>query len=296
LLTVQAWVPLLIVTLIVYGIYRLVRWIVVSTSPPAEAKNAAATAVPPELAKTVAAPSSDAARMPDARRSLRDRNRWRRKEQPLAALVLGTPRERARDLLGSLLLSALVAAVLTIVMVFVVGFNNELRLEEMAWLFSISVAGSWAVLIPSKFWEGTKGDASLRRFLMMVFGMGLGVLACVSANYFHANILHRAQDAIFENPVPAHFYGMDGQPMLPAFVIVFTLLFLVIRWWRQADPLRSSRFSILSLLVTLAIAFVVSGIWHFPQPWLTMIAAAISISVQLSSPWVHPRERTAIRR
>ena len=28
--------------------------------------------------------------------------------------------------------------------------------------------------------------------------------------------------------------------MLPAFVIVFGTLFLVIRWWRQADPLRSS--------------------------------------------------------
>ena len=36
---------------------------------------------------------------------------------------------------------------------------------------------------------------------------------------------------------------------------------------------------------------LVAAAWKFPQPWLPMVAGAISVSVQLASPWVPPRER-----
>jgi hypothetical protein len=29
----------------------------------------------------------------------------------------------------------------------------------------------------------------------------------------------------------------------------------------------------------------------FPQPWLPMAACAVSVAVQLASPWIHPRQR-----
>jgi hypothetical protein len=35
-------------------------------------------------------------------------------------------------------------------------------------------------------------------------------------------------------------------------------------------------------------AAFIAGILDFPQPWLPMVAGAISITVQLSSPWTHP--------
>jgi serine/threonine protein kinase len=293
-LSVHVWVFPFIFLLICYGVYRVIRWVVTPMNRPSPTNETASAAAPPELAKTVAAPSPDAVRMPEARRSVRDRKRGR-KEEALAALVLGTPRERLRDLLGSLLLSSLVVGVLTVVMGFVISFNGEPTLEQMVWLFSIGVAGSWAVLVPAKIWEGTKGDTTLRRFLMMVLGMGLGAIACFSANYFHANLSSSPQDVVFETPVPPNFYAAD-RPLLPVYVIAFTALFFVIRWWLQADPLRSTRLSVFSLVVTLVFAFVISGLLHFPQPWLTIIAALVSIAVQISSPWVHPRERKAARR
>ena len=80
----------------------------------------------PNWRKPSPRPSSDAARMPDARRSLRDRNRWRRvREAACRRSCWARPGSARADLLGSLLLSTLVAAVLTIVMVFVVGFNER---------------------------------------------------------------------------------------------------------------------------------------------------------------------------
>jgi len=38
-----------------------------------------------------------------------------------------------------------------------------------------SVLGSWSILIASKFWEGTTGDATLRRVVMLIVGLGVGV-------------------------------------------------------------------------------------------------------------------------
>ena len=70
-------------------------------------------------------------------------------------------------------------------------------------------------------------------------------------------------------------------------------LYLLMRWWRQADPLRTSRLSLWSIFVSMVVAALVAGFWGFPaRSWLVMAAAAISVSVQLSSPWVPPRERS----
>ena len=55
--------------------------------------------------------------------------------------------------------------------------------------------------------------------------------------------------------------------------------------------LRSSRLSLWSMFFTVVMAGIVAGLWQFPQPWLPMIAGAMSVSVQLSSPWVPQRER-----
>ena len=83
--------------------------------------------------------------------------------------------------------------------------------------------------------------------------------------------------------------------MLMAYLAVFGALFFIIRWWTQADPLRSKRLSIWSLLVTVAMAMIIASILDFPQPWLPMVAGAISVTVQLSSPWAHPGENKAAK-
>ncbi|MCC6124298.1 MAG: protein kinase [Pirellulales bacterium] len=295
LLSMQMWVPLCIVSLIFYGIYRCVRWMVLPANKTATASSVERAPSPPELAKTVAAPAQ--APPMAAQAAKREREHWRRHyEKSLPALVLRAPRERVADLLGSMLLSTLVAAAMTAVMAMALAFRDiEPAAEQLAWLFAMSVAGSWTVLVPSKWWEGTKGESMPRRFFMMVLGLGLGVLAWLAAGYFQIELPYDHDlGPIFNGFVPKSFYA-NASPLLPAYVTVFGTLFLLIRWWRQADPLRSTRLSILSLVVTVLIAGVIAGLWHFPQPWLPLLAATISVSVQLSSPWVHPRERAAAR-
>jgi hypothetical protein len=303
ILSWNVWLPMGVCAVVLYGFYRFIRWIVLAASPPNPSKPAESCLVtPPELARTIATPSA-AAQAAAVRPSIRDRDRWRRPyEKSLPALVLGSPRERVTDLLGSLLFSTLVVAAMMIVAALFLDFREkEFRPEQLAWLFVTSVAGSWTVLIPSKFWEGTKGENLPRRLLMMVLGVGLGVLAAGTMSLFlvHLTDVNSINDwgplrhSRFE--WPANFYS-GGRPLLPAFAAVFGTLFFATRWWKQADPLRATRLSVWSVIWSVFVAIVVAYCWQFPQYWLPMVAGTISIAVQLASPWMHPRERAAMRR
>jgi serine/threonine protein kinase len=320
-------IPLGLLVAIAVGIAVVINWFVSSW---VDKDVASAPQPPPELAKTVAAPNAASPAARPITPSIRDRNRWRRPyEKSLPALVLRTPRERLTDLLGSLLFATLISAMLTVVMAFLLAFLDEspknpkfissrdnsgaLRLidnpnynslqlysehttqpEHLAWLFFMTTVGSWAVLVPAKFWEGTKGEALLRRLVMAFLGMGLGGLAFVTASFFNIALPQLCWGA-WHNPIPSNFYASGSQPLLPAFVIVFSILFFVMRWWRNADPLRSTRLNVFSFVVTVLLSGVIGGFFHFPYPWIMMLAGAIFITVQLSSPWIPPRERAAMR-
>ena len=71
----------------------------------------------------------------------------------------------------------------------------------------------------------------------------------------------------------------------------FGTLFLLIRFWRLADPMRRRRVRLWPILLHVCVGVVVAAFWQFPQPWLPMVAGAISASVQLSSPGVPRRNR-----
>ena len=164
--------------------------------------------------------------------------------------------------------------------------------EQFAWLLLVSIAGSWAVLVPSKFWEGFRGEPMLRRFLLMVLGMGLGAIAFglseallvdlpAGGRLPHAARLPVAAE-LLRRRRPAAADGLRG---------LFRRAVLLLRWWRQADPLRKARFSLWTLLVSVVVAGVVAHVLQFPQPWLPMAAGAISVSVQLASPRLRPGKR-----
>jgi hypothetical protein len=157
------------------------------------------------------------------------------------------------------------------------------------------------VLIPSKYWEGTDGDQTLRRVTMLVCGLTLGAAA-----YEAADALMVTADApavaFTDSPnfhinrvghLSSRFYDAKGAPQLYAYLAYFGALFAGIRWWKQADPLRRTRLSVWSTVACVFGAWLVDAIWAFPQPWGLMVAAIISISVQLVSPYVPQPDRVA---
>jgi hypothetical protein len=218
-------------------------------------------------------------------------------EKPVVALVIKPRRERAAELLGSMLGGALVVLAMSVVMVLVTAYNcgDSFRPEQCAWLALVGIAGVWAVLVTAKFWEGTPGEPVLRRFILMVVGLGLGLLAFAVAEAFLVRLPPFADKPIkdfhLQYRLPASFYGDDGRPLAAAFMAVFGTLFLLLRWWRQADPLRPARLRLWSVFVTAFVAWVVAGLWHFPQPWLVLVAVTMSVAVQLAAPWSSVQRR-----
>ncbi|MGO9114210.1 MAG: serine/threonine-protein kinase [Thermoguttaceae bacterium] len=261
--------PLTMVLLMTYGGYRLVRFVYRLYFRP--------TPMVPRAAVPVAA-----ARVSQPMAS---------SEAAVPALVIKPLTVRMTDLVGSLLVAAAVSAAMCVVMLLIEAYRGmSLQVEQCAWLYLVSLAGAWLVLTVSKFWEGLRGERMLRHFILMTLGFGLGLVAFGVAEVFlvrlpiDRDLTNRVNEAA-PNWVPPTFY-QDGRPMAMAYVAAFATLLAVLRWWLAADPMRSTRLSLWSLLVTVFFAHIIATAWQFPEPWLMMVAACMSVTVQLSSPWI----------
>jgi DNA-directed RNA polymerase subunit H (RpoH/RPB5) len=294
--SVGVWFPLVVPLLILYCAYLLVRAIVLVGRAPA--RPAPVRVANPALQETVllpAVPITPPALQPvPARLTPTQRRaaaaRWR--EDAATRLSARPPRERMAELLGSMLVAALVALLVCVIMVVVTSLKGKMLTPEQAgWLGLVGIVGAWTILIPAKLWEGAAGESLPRRLVLMVLGLGVGVFAWALAGYLNvrlppeADIAHRFD---FGHSLPDGFFAPDGTPLLMAYLAAFGTLFLGLRWWRQADPLRASRLSLWSLLATVIVAAIVAALWQFQQPWLLMAAAVMSVAVQLGSPWVQP--------
>jgi len=218
------------------------------------------------------------------------------------ALSMKTAGDRVGELSGSMLASAIVSAVLCLLMLVVNGENLQHggigTWTFYAWLTITTTVGSWLALLAGKFWEARSGEQMKRRFVQIVLGLVLAVVAfgasqllMIGGPYGHT---FAAKD-IGESLASRSMYDAAGVPGLTAFLAYFTAVFATVGWWSQTDPLRTSRLQIRSLAVTLLVAWLWSLAWPFPQPWGIMLAGAMSVSVQLSASWLSSPDRTALR-
>ncbi len=242
-------------------------------------------------------PGQPRAAVPQVRRR-HGRSSWH--ERPVPAALVKSTHQRFTELTGSLLVGTLTAAVMCVVAVLIEGYfisSVAPKAEQFAWLLLVGTTGICVVLVPAKFWEGFRGEPVLRRFLMMVLGMCVGAIAFGLSEALMAGLPAAAG---YPDPpgykLPPSFYdATDGRPLLMAHVACFGTLFLVMRWWRQADPLRSTRISLWTVFLSVAVAGLVAHLWQFPQPKLPMVAGTISISVQLAAPWMRPAKKPRSR-
>jgi hypothetical protein len=202
-------------------------------------------------------------------------------------------RDRVTELIGSLLFAAAAAVAATVIIMIVQ--RSQLQAAHV-WLALTATAGAWGVLIPAKFWEGHRGDAVQRRFVQLIIGLALGLVAWMINGLMYVSLINTIQmPHVGSNVVKvAATHAVDGLPELFGFEAYFGFLFLVVRWWKQADPYRTTRLSVWATIVCVAWAAILNIFWSFPQPWGMMAAGAISVAVQLASPWVDPRERVAL--
>jgi hypothetical protein len=208
-----------------------------------------------------------------------------------------TGADRLAELTGSMLAAALIAGVLAVAMAAIGGEtldDSANPLNGPVWLWLLTTIGAWLVLAAGKCCECTTGEKIKRRFGMLALGLLFGAIAFVTHQFLmvelHDGFIARS---VAGNELTRGMYDVHGAPRLPAFLAYFGAVFLTVSWWRQCDPLRSSRLRIGSILMAVLIAWLWQLLWPFPQPWGFMLVGAISIATQLSAPWISPGERTA---
>lgn len=217
--------------------------------------------------------------------------RWRNNPPPVLPRL--TPRERAAQMAGSMFLGGISAIFISLVIFLVRGGmgSTHIELNQFAWLTLTAILGTWGVLIPAKLWQGTHEDRTLRRFAMLAVGLALGAAAYGIFTGLLVKLPFDMSDGPWRPQPRANLLDFGLTPTVYLFLGYFGSLFLLPRWWRHADPLRRVRLSVWATAFDLCWAGAAGALWSFPQPWGMMVAAVISISVQMSSTWIPPMAR-----
>lgn len=257
---------------VLYAVYALIRALVLglAASAPAEVP----VAPPPERPVVRPAGAGGAPPAPPPRRAVHPRQ-----AETGTGLPLKRPRAKATELFGSLLLSAAVTAALCLVTSLLTGPAGNPA--PFVWLGLVAAASSWTILVPAKFWEGRRGEPVLRRFGLLCAGLGLGFAAWWLDQQLLVNLTTNTDF------LPAAFFRPAAEDISwQVYLGYFAFLFAVLPWWKLADPLRHTRFSLVSTCVCVFWAWLLNLLWPFPQPWGLMLAGIVAISVQLSSLWI----------
>ncbi len=291
LLLSASWLlPLAFTVGVGYAAYYLV-WSMIQSSSSSQSKPVVAELVNKPDPKPPISPQRKRKRRTITKQFLHERYRDWLSTKPLLA--------HASELTGSMLMSVIVSVVMSILLLVIGSQNLQASFigwgPMFAWLTITSVAGSWGILLLSKFWEGHTGDHALRRFCMLATGLFVGAFAGVLSHFLLLEPSYLAGLHGTDTPMgslPA-LYDATGSPRLLAYMGYFGVLFLLLRWWLNADPLRSSRFGIFSTIVTVLIAMLLHAALPIPRGF--MVAATIAVAVQLSAPWVSNRQRKQLK-
>jgi hypothetical protein len=321
----SVWIPLLFVAFVVYSIYWVFRAVVIlpnkkKAAPPRGQAPVGQPRTPQrpvrpadELAVTQlraqeppapgAAPATfqrdpQETQPPQPRKLRRCQHRKSAKAELMRMVAQKPLRERLTELTGSMLLSAVIAAVTSMVLLLLV--TGSVPVSSYAWLASVGTLGSWFVMVPAKFFEGKVEDQAPKRFTLLILGMLLGLAAWGLSDALILELpLNR--ELTFDEPLVGEMMDLpratfeSGFNVPPAmFVGYFGFLLAGLRWWTQTEWTRYTRVNIWSLAVCVTIAIVLPMLWWFPQPAGALVAAVMALSIQLASPWLSMTRRREI--
>jgi hypothetical protein len=213
------------------------------------------------------------------------------RRQPPDAVPMVTPapplsfRGQVGELSGSMFLAVVLSLLATLPWVSLLRWEDRGLLGS---LFFATVAVSWAVLVPTKFWgPANPGDGWGRRICLAALGMVIG-LGAMWLDGWHPELL-----------IPANSVGvsrLDEHERTAAltaaagYVSYFGLSLGAVRWWRMTDRRRKSWFSLFHVLAA-GFAALLLGLVFWPSSKPMFGAAALvmaSAIVQWVSPWEPP--------
>lgn len=169
---------------------------------------------------------------------------------------------------------------------------TSLQLAPYVWTGVVAAVGAGMILFFGKLWEREEGSSFTRRLVMLGAGAAVGAGAHSLANFLmlptEAGISAYRE---IHSPLSPDLYAGETTPLLAAMAAHFAVLFAALRWWKVADPLRRSRFSIWATAVAVVAEWGLHQFLPIPQPWGMMTAGLMSVAIQFSAPWENPKQR-----
>jgi hypothetical protein len=184
---------------------------------------------------------------------------------------LPSARVRIAELAGSMLWAAPLVALLAVPAVAILGIDPSTNPQQVAYLYGMSLLGTWMTLIPSKVLEARKVDMTMRRLVSLAAGLGLGAVGIALAQGLQLGFGESHQ--FFRHPKNlevAYFGGLGA---------------LTAGWWSLVRRDRDARFRFWPILTTALFSAMLIPIWPYERPDGIAIAALIATAVQLVSPW-----------
>ncbi|MBI3821109.1 MAG: serine/threonine protein kinase [Planctomycetes bacterium] len=214
--------------------------------------------------------------------------------------------QRWSELSGILLWSVVASAILA------VGWSlifSAWPFPHLASIFFLTVAASWAVVIPSKLWvPGSEDDSWTRRLILMSLGFAVAILGLWIEGYELP--LPWATPARVEvlQPWPGDpdvrpadswvgkLYRSENtsMPVLACYLSYFGLMFLILRWWKATEVNRPGRVMTKPIVAAAfwgyLLLFLLPSVHHREIAFLSVVMT--SVVCQVTCPW---KEKTSAR-
>ncbi|TWU28082.1 Serine/threonine-protein kinase PrkC [Bythopirellula polymerisocia] len=290
LATSTEWVPIGIFLGITYFVYRVIRTIVVQPN------KATAGSLPNSLAPQRSPRYNSEVATPSKKVTPRQRRQsWQRQLRKHAAAK--SLHDRLAELVGGMFFASIVSAVASLVVCLIMASPFSLGL--FAWMTAVSSLGCWAIMVPTKISEGKLEDQAPHRFIQLLAGAAVGVMAWAIADWLMLSqgtwnsMGINAGDSLLSGTLGIKD-GATGHLPLQIYAAYFAFLFVLVAWWEQAESTRSVRVSVWSIIWCGFLAWLLHFVWWFPQPLGMLVAAITSFTLQFASPWLSPSRRRAI--
>ncbi|MBL8850916.1 MAG: serine/threonine protein kinase [Planctomycetaceae bacterium] len=152
-----------------------------------------------------------------------------------------------------------------------------------------ALCGAWGLLGVTKLIEGRNISLGMRRAITLLVGCVVGEAAWGLSEGLFVDLPERGNamfSSINSNPLASEF-----GPTWAGYILFFGLLFGARRWWWHTDSYRPKRIRVMSVLLTMLLAWGLTAVFQFPHGWGIVWAGVISSVVQLSSAWTPPNAR-----
>lgn len=203
---------------------------------------------------------------------------------------LPSTRVRVAELATSMLWAtplALISAVLCLPAFPALGVNLPEDPLQLGYLFTMTLLGSWCVLVPTKLWENRPMELVQRRTLFLFLGLLVGGVGVLLGQWTRLS----------PNPVLiGHGFDADlvawtkplGRPAFVnalGFASFFGLTFAANGWWKMTARDRWRRFRFIPVIKAGILGALIGAFFPSPQPWGVMVISLIAIVTQVVSPW-----------